>query len=117
MPDPEPPAEESGAASLHVQVFELSGMVMKLDDEDGETPAALIASGGMPGMTWRNVTSVNYKTAIQCCTWAGRNRNAHDTMVSEMHFANVVQRIGNIILVLRRSAEPDPRLSNLLRPL
>ncbi|AQA19957.1 RNA-binding protein [Halioglobus japonicus] len=31
--------------------------------------------------------------------------------------AEVVQRIGNIILVLRRSAEPDPRLSNLLRPL
>jgi RNA-binding protein len=31
--------------------------------------------------------------------------------------AELVQSIGNIILVLRRSAEPDPRLSNLLRPL
>ena len=29
--------------------------------------------------------------------------------------AEVVQRIGNIILVLRRSANPDPRLSNLIR--
>ena len=31
--------------------------------------------------------------------------------------AELVQSIGNVILVLRRSAEPDPRLSNLLRPL
>lgn len=30
--------------------------------------------------------------------------------------AELVQSIGNIILILRRSAEPDPRLSNLLRP-
>ena len=31
--------------------------------------------------------------------------------------AEIVQRIGNVILVLRRTAQPDPRLSNLLRPL
>lgn len=31
--------------------------------------------------------------------------------------AEVVQSIGNMILVLRRTAEPDPRLSNLIRPL
>lgn len=30
--------------------------------------------------------------------------------------AEVVQSIGNIILLLRRTAQPDPRLSNLLRP-
>ena len=30
--------------------------------------------------------------------------------------AEVVQSIGNMVLVLRRSAEPDPRLSNLIRP-
>ena len=30
--------------------------------------------------------------------------------------AEVVQSIGNVILVLRRTAKPDPRLSNLLRP-
>ena len=29
--------------------------------------------------------------------------------------AEVVQSIGNIILVLRRTAKPDPRLSNLIR--
>ena len=29
--------------------------------------------------------------------------------------AELIQSIGNIILLLRRSAEPDPRLSNLVR--
>ncbi len=31
--------------------------------------------------------------------------------------ARLVQSIGNIILIVRRSKEPDPRLSNLLRAL
>lgn len=31
--------------------------------------------------------------------------------------AQLVQGIGNVILVLRRTAQPDPRLSNLIRPL
>jgi len=31
--------------------------------------------------------------------------------------AEIVQSIGNVILVLRRTVEPDPRLSNLIRPL
>ena len=31
--------------------------------------------------------------------------------------AKLVQRIGNILLVLRRAGKPDPKLSNLLRPL
>merc|ERR1719181_1592441 len=47
-------------------------------------------------MTWKSTTLMNYKTAIQCCTWAGVNRNAFDTMVSDLHFVNVEQRIGNM---------------------
>lgn len=31
--------------------------------------------------------------------------------------AELVQGIGNVALLLRRSAKPDPRLSNLIRPL
>ncbi len=31
--------------------------------------------------------------------------------------ATLVQAIGNVILILRRNAEPDPRKSNLLRSL
>lgn len=37
--------------------------------------------------------------------------------ICERSGAEVVQSIGNVILVLRRTAEPDPRLSNLIRPL
>ncbi len=31
--------------------------------------------------------------------------------------AEIVQGIGNVVLVLRRADRPDPKLSNLLRPL
>ncbi len=31
--------------------------------------------------------------------------------------AELVQSIGNIVLVLRRTENPDPKLSNLIRPL
>ena len=31
--------------------------------------------------------------------------------------AEIVQSIGNVILVLRRASKPDPRKSNLIRPL
>lgn len=31
--------------------------------------------------------------------------------------AELIQSVGNMILILRRSAQPDPRLSNLLRAL
>ena len=31
--------------------------------------------------------------------------------------AELIQRIGNVAIILRRTAQPDPRLSNLIRPL
>lgn len=37
--------------------------------------------------------------------------------IGEQSKAEVLQSIGNIILLLRRSATPDPRLSNLIKPL
>ena len=37
--------------------------------------------------------------------------------VSAQSGAQIVQSIGNVILLLRRSATPDPRLSNLIKPL
>lgn len=47
------------------------------------------------------------------------DRDQRDAVLQEMleeTQAELVQRIGNIALILRRSAEPDPRKSNLLRP-
>jgi RNA-binding protein len=31
--------------------------------------------------------------------------------------AELVQQIGNVVLLLRRAPKPDPKLSNLIRPL
>ncbi|MFV0278701.1 MAG: YhbY family RNA-binding protein [Parahaliea sp.] len=48
------------------------------------------------------------------------SREARQAMADEIcqhSGARIIQAIGNVILVLRRSAEPNPRLSNLLRPL
>jgi len=48
------------------------------------------------------------------------DREARDALIGELlesHGAQLVQRIGNTALLLRRAAEPDPRKSNLLRPL
>lgn len=44
-------------------------------------------------------------------------RTAVSEEICQRAGAELIQSIGNIILVLRRSAEPDPRLSNLIRPM
>ena len=36
--------------------------------------------------------------------------------ISAQSRAEIVQSIGNVILLLRRSATPNPRLSNLIKP-
>lgn len=43
-------------------------------------------------------------------------RSAVSEEICERAGAEVVQSIGNMVLVLRRTAQPDPRLSNLIRP-
>ena len=48
------------------------------------------------------------------------DREARDAQIEELLErcgARLVQRTGHIALILRRSAEPDPRKSNLLRAL
>jgi RNA-binding protein len=37
--------------------------------------------------------------------------------ISAQSGAQIVQSIGNVIVLLRRSPTPDPRLSNLIKPL
>ncbi len=48
------------------------------------------------------------------------SREARAELISEIcdrSGAELIQGIGNVALLLRRSAKPDPRLSNLIRPL
>jgi RNA-binding protein len=42
-------------------------------------------------------------------------RSAISTEICDRTGAQLVQAVGNVILLLRRSAQPDPRLSNLIR--
>ena len=47
------------------------------------------------------------------------SREARSQVTDEIHQqtgAAIIQSIGNIILVLRRSDKPDPRKSNLIKP-
>jgi RNA-binding protein len=44
-------------------------------------------------------------------------RSAMAEKISEQFAAELVQSVGNMILLLRRSPSPDPRLSNLIKPL
>lgn len=51
---------------------------------------------------------------------AAGSREQRDALVGELCArtgAELVQRIGNVVVILRRAATPDPRLSNLIRPL
>ena len=46
------------------------------------------------------------------------DRSARDEVLTELleqAGAELVQRVGNMALILRRSAEPDPKKSNLLK--
>ena len=39
------------------------------------------------------------------------------TQIAEQSGADIIQSIGNVILILRRSETPDPKLSNLIKAL
>ena len=43
-------------------------------------------------------------------------RQAVSKELCERTGAEIIQSVGNVILVLRRSSKPDPKLSNLIRP-
>lgn len=44
-------------------------------------------------------------------------RTAVTQEICDRSGAELVQSIGSVVVILRRSANPDPRLSNLIRPL
>jgi RNA-binding protein len=51
---------------------------------------------------------------------AADSREARAALAKEISArtgAELVQSIGNVVLLLRRCAKPDPRLSNLIKPL
>jgi len=54
---------------------------------------------------------------VKLAAGSREQRSALGEAICERCGAQLVQSIGNVILILRRAARPDPRLSNLIRPL
>ena len=54
---------------------------------------------------------------VKLAVGSRESRSAATREICERLGAELIQGVGNIILVLRRSPKPDPRLSNLIRPL
>ena len=54
---------------------------------------------------------IKIKLAVGSCLFNA----AATTEICERTGAELVQAVGNVALLLRRSAQPDPRLSNLIR--
>ena len=54
---------------------------------------------------------------VKLAVGSRETRTAIAGQICERLGAELIQAVGNIILMLRRSPKPDPRLSNLIRPL
>lgn len=54
---------------------------------------------------------------VKLSVGARETRNAITSEICSQLQAELVQSIGNVIVILRRTEKPDPRLSNLIRPL
>jgi RNA-binding protein len=54
---------------------------------------------------------------VKLAVGSRETRSAVAQEICDRSGAELVQSIGNVIVILRRSANPDPRLSNLIRPL
>jgi len=46
-----------------------------------------------------------------------QNRQAVTEEMCRLSDAKVIQQVGNVVLLLRRTTSPDPKKSNLIRPL
>ena len=83
-------------------------------------PVVTIAGNGLTeGVLAELDRALNDHELIKVKLAAG-SRDARATLAAEVCLrckAELVQSIGNVLLILRRAARPDPRLSNLIRPL
>tara|TARA_R110002110_G_scaffold362241_1_gene571997 strand:+ start:58785 stop:59096 length:312 start_codon:yes stop_codon:yes gene_type:complete len=83
-------------------------------------PVVTIAGNGLSeGVAAELDRALNDHELIKIKLAAG-SREARAEMTREickLTGAQLVQSIGNVAILLRRSAQPDPRLSNLIRPL
>ena len=83
-------------------------------------PVVTVAGNGLSeGVVAELDRALNDHELIKIKLAAG-SREARSAMAREVCAqtgAELVHSIGNVIVILRRAAQPDPRLSNLVRPL
>jgi RNA-binding protein len=81
-------------------------------------PVVTIAGAGLSeGVTAELERALSDHELIKVRLAVG-DRELRDAVLAQLvaaHGAELIQRVGNVALLLRRSAEPDPRKSNLLR--
>ncbi len=82
-------------------------------------PVVTVAGDGLSeGVTAELNRALNDHELIKIKLVAG-SREARDAIAGEICRqlgAEMIQRIGNVALIMRRSEKPDPKLSNLIRP-
>ena len=54
---------------------------------------------------------------VKLAAGSREERSALGLEICDRCGAQLIQSVGNVILILRRAPQPDPRLSNLIRPL
>ena len=82
-------------------------------------PVVTVAGNGLSdGVVMELERALNDHELIKVKLAAGsrEERQAISEQICEQLGAETVQRIGNVIVILRRAENPDPRLSNLIRP-
>jgi RNA-binding protein len=83
-------------------------------------PVVTIAGNGLSDSVCAEVERALSDHELIKVRLAAGSREARTALAVELCArtgAELVQSIGNVVVILRRSSKPDPRLSNLIRPL
>lgn len=83
-------------------------------------PVVTVAGKGLTPAVLEEVDGALLRHELIKVRLAGADRETRAALAEDLcrrTGAELVQSVGNVLLLLRRSAKPDPRLSNLVRPL
>ncbi len=83
-------------------------------------PVVTIAGNGLSDTVLQEIERALQDHELIKVKLAVGDRDTRNTLAAELcaHTrAELVQSIGNIVLIMRRAKQPDPRLSNLMRVL
>lgn len=100
--------------NAHNEMRRLRGIGHKLK------PLVTVAGKGLTDTVLAEIAAALERHELIKVRLAAGDREARAALAEELcrrTGAELVQSVGNVLLLLRRSERPDPRLSNLVRPL